>query len=203
MKEQILHAVRTKKHAVGTPLPAHPRRPRFRDQEVLSRFLEHVEDYRARVVRTQDLTQLPALIQQLLNTQSRVVIPVDLPLEWLPEGLTLTRDTPDLSLHTLKQQEVVITGCKLGISDTGTLVLDSGKHQGRRIISLIPDHHICIIFVPQVVQGVHDAVVQLEDSVKNGQPLTWISGPSATSDIELVRVEGVHGPRTLDVIVVG
>ncbi|GGJ56021.1 LutC/YkgG family protein [Deinococcus roseus] len=203
MKEQILKAVRAKKRAAVTPLPAYPERPRRTDEEVLARFLEHVEDYKARVERTQDLALLPALIQRFLQGQTRVVIPADLPVEWLPEGLTLIRDTPDLSLNTLKQQEVVITGCKLGISDTGTIVLDSAVRQGRRIISLIPDHHICIVFRDQVVQGVFEATTTLEPSVQAGLPLTWISGPSATSDIELVRVEGVHGPRTLDVLVVG
>ena len=95
-----------------------------------------------------------------------------------------------------------MTTCAVGIVETGTIVLDGGAGQGRRAISLIPDHHVCVIFEEQIVASVEQAVQVLELSIKAGRPLTWISGPSATSDIELVRVEGVHGPRTLEVIVV-
>jgi L-lactate dehydrogenase complex protein LldG len=100
----------------------------------------------------------------------------------------------------LDEVESVVTGCALAVAETGTIVLDGGADQGRRRITLIPDHHICVVRVPdQVVASVPQAMERLDPT----RPLTWISGPSATSDIELDRVEGVHGPRTLEVVLVG
>ena len=95
----------------------------------------------------------------------------------------------------------VLTGCALAVAQTGTVVLDGGAKQGRRTLSLLPDLHLCVIFEHQIVGTVPEAVAALEG--RSTHPLTFISGPSATSDIELSRVEGVHGPRTLDLILVG
>jgi L-lactate dehydrogenase complex protein LldG len=165
---------------------------------------ENLTDYRAHVHRT-TTDQLPATIAKLLTDRgsTSAAIPAELPITWLtaldPNTVTLTPDSPDLTPHQLDQIHSVITACALAIAETGTIVLDTGPGQGRRVLTLIPDHHICVIRVPdQVVNSVPQALGHLDPT----RPQTWISGPSATSDIELDRVEGVHGPRTLDVILV-
>ena len=110
----------------------------------------------------------------------------------------LSRDEPPLSVEALDAAAAVITGCAVGIAETGTIVLDGSADQGRRALTLVHDHHIVVIRSDQVVGDVRDAVALLQPT----RALTFISGPSATSDIELSRVEGVHGPRRLDVLVV-
>ncbi|GGX66418.1 LutC/YkgG family protein [Streptomyces hiroshimensis] len=162
---------------------------------------ENLEDYRARVHRT-DAPGLPALLARLLGERGarRVVVPAGLPGGWLagaPAELVL--DSPVLTDHELDSVDSVVTGCALAIAETGTVVLDAGPDQGSRRITLIPDHHLCVVRTDdQVVGSVPQAIRRLTPA----RPLTWISGPSATSDIELERVEGVHGPRTLEVILV-
>lgn len=112
---------------------------------------------------------------------------------------TVVHDRAAQSPRELDRADAVVTGCALAIAETGTIVLDGGPSQGRRRITLVPDHHICLVRVPdQVVDSVPQALPLLDPT----RPLTWISGPSATSDIELDRVEGVHGPRRLDVLLV-
>jgi L-lactate dehydrogenase complex protein LldG len=107
-------------------------------------------------------------------------------------------DTPPLSVDALDALDGVITGCAVGLAETGTIVLDGGAGQGRRVLSLLPDRHLCVIRADQIVQDVPEALARLDPR----RPMTWISGPSATSDIELQRVEGVHGPRVLDVVII-
>lgn len=172
--------------------------------DIITRFIERVTEYKAHVQRVAE-SQLTAAIATALEqrTIQRLVVPADLPAAWLPDTITILRDSGDLSHETLDSSQGVLTGCALGIAQTGTIVLDHGPLQGRRAISLVPDYHLCIVRTSQVVGLVPEAIQQLESAVRTGRPLTFISGPSATSDIELNRVEGVHGPRTLEVLVVG
>jgi L-lactate dehydrogenase complex protein LldG len=135
-----------------------------------------------------------------------LVIPPYLPREWIPDGVDTLRDAarPRLTSQELDESDGVITGCALGIAQTGTIVLDSGRAQGRRALTLLPDYHLCVVREDQIVGLVPEAFTRLEATVREERrAVTFISGPSATSDIELNRVEGVHGPRALDVLIVG
>ncbi|MFB7466461.1 lactate utilization protein C [Streptomyces sp. NPDC056224] len=162
----------------------------------------NLAEYRANVHRT-DEGGLPLLLMRLLAERGSrtVLVPPALPPHWLAAAdPTRVHDRAGSSPYELDAVDSVVTGCALAVAETGTIILDGGPDQGRRRITLIPDHHICVVRVPeQLVDSVPQALERL-DPVR---PLTWISGPSATSDIELDRVEGVHGPRTLEVILLG
>ncbi|MFI6638355.1 lactate utilization protein C [Streptomyces sp. NPDC050504] len=166
---------------------------------VLDLLHENLADYRAVVHRT-DGAGIADLIATLLAARgaTSVLVPEGLPPEWLASAdPTRIHDGDDLTHERIDAIDSVVTGCALAVAETGTIVLDGGAAQGRRRTTLIPDHHICVVRVPgQVVASVPQAMPRLDPK----RPLTWISGPSATSDIELDRVEGVHGPRTLEVI---
>ena len=158
---------------------------------VVDLFVERVEDYRATVTRCA-AEELRGAITAALPPAARVVLPPGLPWEVpgsVDDGFTAAQ---------LDGFDAVVTGATVGIAETGTIVLTHGPAEGRRAISLVPDLHVCVVRADQVVAGVPDAMQRLDPL----RPQTWISGPSATSDIELNRVEGVHGPRTLHVIVV-
>ena len=159
---------------------------------------ERLIDYRA-AVRRAAATGLAAAVGTALTQRGarRVVVPSGLDLPALPPGVEVVRDD-GLAPEDLDALDGVITGAAVAIAETGTIVLDGSPDQGRRAITLVPDYHLCIVRADQVVELVPEAV----DRLAAGQPLTWISGPSATSDIELSRVEGVHGPRTLEVMLV-
>jgi L-lactate dehydrogenase complex protein LldG len=161
---------------------------------------ERLADYHAAVRRTAP-AELAAAIGAALAERGagRVVVPPGLDLPALPAGVEVLADD-GLSPQDLDELDGVITGCAVAIAETGTIVLDGSPDQGRRAITLVPDYHLCIVFAAQVVELVPEAVERLAGAA--GHPLIWISGPSATSDIELSRVEGVHGPRTLEVILV-
>jgi L-lactate dehydrogenase complex protein LldG len=131
-----------------------------------------------------------------------VAVPSDLPVEWLPAGLERVADE-GLDARELDAVQGAATGCALAIAETGTIVLDCGARQGRRALTLVPDFHLCVVEAAQVVDGVPAAVRALAQGFRTERrPVTFVSGPSATSDIELSRVEGVHGPRTLEVVLV-
>ena len=169
----------------------------------VDRFVERVSEYRAKVHRV-EADALPSAIADLCAARGirRLVLPTDVPEDWVPAGLTPMRDEA-LTDAQLNESDGVLTGCALGIAQTGTIVLDRGTYQGRRALTLLPDYHLCVVFEDQIVGIVPEGVARLAESASRpGRPMTWISGPSATSDIELNRVEGVHGPRTLEVLVV-
>ena len=170
-------------------------------QAVVAQFIERVEDYKAAVFQATE-AELPATLARVCAERGfrRLVAPADLPDAWLPAGVEILKDEPALSYETLDVADAVLTGCRLGIAQTGTIVLDGGAGQGRRALSLIPDVHLCVVRAGQVVDLVPEAITALQASAT--KPITFISGPSATSDIELSRVEGVHGPRTLIVLLV-
>jgi len=169
--------------------------------DLLGHFVERVEDYKATVIRTSP-DGVPAAIAQCLRGAGKVVVPPGFDTSWLPAGLDIVQDEPALSSDELDAVDAVLTCAVVGIAVTGTIVLDHTEGQGRRALTLVPDLHVCVVTAEQVVGDVPEAVARLTASVNNGRPLTWISGGSATSDIELQRVEGVHGPRTLRVVLV-
>ncbi|MEU0391560.1 LUD domain-containing protein [Streptomyces sp. NPDC006208] len=160
---------------------------------------ENLADYRAHVHRASE-AEVPALIARLLAGRGArsVAVPDGLPPAWLAAADVERRtDEVPLTPYELDATDAVVTGCALAIAETGTIVLDAGPGQGRRALTLVPDLHICVVRAPdQIVASVPQAMPRLDPT----RPLTWISGPSATSDIELDRVEGVHGPRTLEVV---
>lgn len=163
-------------------------------------FVRRVEDYGADVVRV-DGAGIADAVAAALGHASRVVVPEGLPGEWLA-GVEESRLVRDEALTAVELDEVdaVVTAATAGIATTGTVVLDHGTGQGRRALSLVPDLHVCVLRRSQVLADVTDAVARLAETAAQGRPTTWISGPSATSDIELQRVGGVHGPRRLRVV---
>jgi L-lactate dehydrogenase complex protein LldG len=159
---------------------------------------ERLRDYRAEVSTCPD-ERLGEVLADALTGVPRLVVPPDVPPRWLAgyPGSVLV-DDPPAPVSALDAADAVLTGCAVAIATTGTIVLDAGAAQGRRALTLVPDRHICVVRGDQVVAGVPAALRRLDAT----RPLTFISGPSATSDIELSRVEGVHGPRRLHVILV-
>jgi L-lactate dehydrogenase complex protein LldG len=172
------------------------------DSELVARFAERVAEYKA-TVRRVTTADLPGAIAEACARRGvrRLVVPPDLPAGWAPAEIELLRDQA-LSNAELDASDGVLTACALGVAQTGTIILDGGPGQGRRAISLLPDYHLCIVRADQIVDLVPEAIARLAEAVRVARrPITFISGPSATSDIELNRVEGVHGPRTLEVLI--
>ena len=189
-REVILDRIRA---ALGDTAPPAtiPRDYRRGDQIADLNLLVHrLEDYKAVVHRGFSVAQTVAALGPV-----PLIVPPGIDPSWLPAGVDVLRDD-GLSANTLAGAGGVLTAATIAVAETGTIVLDGSPDQGRRIISLLPDLHICVVRADQVVASVPEALTRLDP----GRPLTWISGPSATSDIELNRVEGVHGPRRLHVI---
>ncbi|MEE6257319.1 LutC/YkgG family protein [Plantactinospora sonchi] len=206
-RDEVLARIRAARPTAPVTVPRDyragtPDGPPTADRDLLDLLVDRLVDYRA-TVRLCGRHEVAETLADLLGPVPTVAVPGRVPGNWLsaypgrvrrdgdPEPLTVADlDTPGLA---------VVTGCAVAIARTGTLILDGGPDQGRRLLSLVPDHHLCVVRVDQVVDGLPAALARLADPTR---PLTMVSGPSATSDIELDRVEGVHGPRRLDVLLV-
>jgi L-lactate dehydrogenase complex protein LldG len=179
-------------------------------------FAERCAEYRATVTRCGP--EAEAIREALSAAAARcgvatIVVPGDLEAAWLPDDradvtpagtrLTIQRDDPPLDLDALAAADAALTGCAAAIALTGTIILDAGRGQGRRALTLVPDVHLCVVRAEQIVERVHASIAPLAPAVAQRRAITFISGPSATSDIELQRVEGVHGPRRLEVVLAG
>lgn len=197
---RIRSALGSSRHAPEVPRE-YLRTPESAQGELVERFVERATDYRATVYRTTEAALSDMVLEVCRRRGAETLLtPADVPDTWLPDRVAVARDS-GLSYGQLGAFGGVLTGCALAIAQTGTVVLDGGANQGRRAVTLLPDLHLCVIFEHQIVGTVPESVAAL--AARATHPLTLISGPSATSDIELSRVEGVHGPRTLDLILVG
>jgi L-lactate dehydrogenase complex protein LldG len=164
----------------------------------VARFVERVADFGATVVRSGDAAAAIAAACARHADAAPLLVPAGLPPAWLPAGVELLHDA-GLERDAIEAAGGVLTTCAAAIAETGSIVLDGGAGQGRRLLTLLPDLHVCVVPVQRIVADVPAGLAAVEPT----RPLTLISGPSATSDIELERVEGVHGPRRLEVIVLG
>ncbi len=202
-RAEILDRVRRAlaERPAAAPVPRDYRGPGGRTvADPIALLSERLVDYRAGVRRC-SADGVAAAVSDWLGERgiTRVVVPAGFPSAYLDAGsLEIAGDEPPLTPAELDRLDGVLTTCALAVALTGTIVLDAGPGQGRRALTLVPDYHLVVLRADQIVAGVPDAIAALDPT----RPLTWISGPSATSDIELQRVEGVHGPRTLDVLIV-
>ncbi len=176
------------------------------EEERVDLFIERVSEYKATVKRV-DQDELAAVITKSCRSENvdKLIVPEGFPQQWIPDIVDPLFDKAEspLSHQTLDNAGGVVSTCALAVAQTGTIILDAGEGQGRRALTLLPDYHICIVREHKIVELVPEGFAYIESLVKKeGPPITLISGPSATSDIELNRVEGVHGPRRLEVLVV-
>jgi L-lactate dehydrogenase complex protein LldG len=191
-RDEILARVRAA--VAGTPSPvaqarAYTRTGTLAAEERTALFAERLVDYRARVHHVSE-TEIAGL------AGGRIGIPAGLPGAWRPAGAVVD---DGMSSRELDALDGVLTGCTVAVAETGTIVLAGGPAEGRRALTLVPDVHVCVVRADQIVQTVPEAFERLRGLEQ--RPLTFVSGPSATSDIELKRVEGVHGPRRLVVLI--
>lgn len=207
-KSEILGRIRAS--LWDSPQPAEPVRTYRRvsdkgQEEIIEILVDRLIDYKANVYHETAET-IAGRIDELLAKASRYVVPAGLDAAWLPEDTASRSAVTDssnadkpgaLSVRELDAVDAVVTSSTVSCAETGTIALNSNPAEGRRAITLVPDHHICVVPVETIVELIPETVARLDIE----KPITWISGPSATSDIELIRVEGVHGPRTLDVII--
>jgi L-lactate dehydrogenase complex protein LldG len=194
--------------AITNPSVEEPVNRAYRRSGILGReegvelFCQRVREYEAEVERLDD-TELAARISKVCNERNlrTLVVPAGIPAAWRCTDVELV-DDHGLSTRALDRIDGVFTGCTAAVAETGTIILTTGPEEGRRALSLVPDLHICVVRESQIVELLPEALSLLVENQLDRRPITFISGPSATSDIELNRVEGVHGPRTLVVLVV-
>ncbi|MGH2857730.1 MAG: LutC/YkgG family protein [Solirubrobacteraceae bacterium] len=214
-REEILARVRTALADVpargwaaddaGEPASASRAAPPAPPASVVDLFVERCGEYRAIVTRCgaePDAIRACLAAAAARHEAVAVIAAPGLDERWLPNEIAHRRDSPEVAIAEVARAEAVVTACRLAIAETGTIVLDGTPGCGRRALTLVTDVHLCVVGAEQIVPGVADAIAQLASNGQ-GRPITFISGPSATSDIELSRVEGVHGPRRLEVIVSG
>lgn len=207
-KEDILARIRTS--LADAPVAPEPQRnyrrvSHLNQEQTIEMLVDRLIDYKANVFEATE-ANIADVIAERLGETSHYVVPVGLKRQWLPEDTPTrtcftdsgsTLEPGALTVHQLDAVDAVVTSSTVSCAETGTIFLNSNQDEGRRAISLVPDHHICVVPRSTVVELVPEAI----DRITYERPVTMISGPSATSDIELIRVEGVHGPRTLDVII--
>jgi L-lactate dehydrogenase complex protein LldG len=208
-REEILARIRQAKAGAQAleygAIPRHYRRAGALDAEArIALFIDRLHDYNAMVYRTGE-SAIAQTIAEALHARGkrRLAIPASLPEAWLPPDFEFVRDPADgcLSYAELDASDGAITGCLAAVAFTGTIILRHGKAEARRALTLIPDYHLSVVRAEQLVETLPEAIARVRDF--RHSPLTTVSGPSATSDIEMTRVKGVHGPRTLDVVLVG
>ena len=171
--------------------------------DVVALFVERASEYRAEVRRVRP-DDVAGAVSEVCRPRgiTRLGVPGDVPAGWLPHDVEAT-PAEGLGPRELDALGAALTGCALAVAETGTIVFDAGARQGLRVLSLVPDHHVCVVEEGQIVAGVPEALGGIGSAIRESRrPVTLVSGPSATSDIELDRVEGVHGPRDLVVLVV-
>ncbi|MBB2892018.1 LutC/YkgG family protein [Flexivirga oryzae] len=204
-RDDILLRIRRAHSVTSAPSPIQREQssPHVERTRILETFVQITEDYRAIVNRCTDDTLAEHIAASLVSSKaSRVAVSAEMDTAWLTHfSGEILRDNR-LTTAELDDVDAVVTGAAIAIAGTGTIVLDHSGNQGRRALTLIPDVHVCVVRADQVVPDVPTAVRRLRPAIDAHRALTWISGPSATSDIELSRIEGVHGPRTLHVLLV-
>jgi L-lactate dehydrogenase complex protein LldG len=169
-------------------------------EALLELFVHRLTEYDAGVSRVAN-EGVSMEVARVLSARGcrRIVIPDGVPAKWLPDGFSF-ESAAGSDNYQLDRMDGVLTGCTVAIAETGSIVLQHAPAQGPRILSLVPDYHLCVVFADQVVETVPEAFAQLEGT--SSLPTTFFSGPSATADIEMTRIKGVHGPRFLDVVLV-
>ncbi len=204
-RDEILARIRAVERAPEPPAARTYRRVGMLSPGDRARLLgERIAGYRADVRRVAENAVADAVAAVCVeHGVARLGLPPGLPREWRPAGVEAVEDH-GLGPHELDALGGVVTGCTVAIAETGTIVLSGGAAEGRRALTLVPDLHVCVIRLDQIVELVPEATAVLAPLVQQQRrPLTYVSGPSATSDIELRRVEGVHGPRTLVALIAG
>ena len=192
-RDEILTKIRTAISG-ATPTDPPPRNYRTTTDDGLDTFLDRLAHYDA-TTHVIDEAELEDTVRAALGTRTRVIVPG----AWMNAVEDPLQDDPPLTPEQIDGAQGVLTTCALAIAQTGTIVLDAGPGMGRRVLTLLPDYHLCVVRHDQIVPSVPEAIAKLQTNPT--RPITFISGPSATVDIEMTRVRGVHGPRNLEVII--